>query len=140
MRVVPDASEFSDTEAVGAGDAGAGAWVSYLTYRSLGTAMQKLPELVAAAAASVVAMVLSNFSGKAGAMYGRHLRRVLGPELSDAEAWWASLDPLLSRALAGAGVDFADVTATLEREGVASFSTSIHDAFKTLEKRRAEVT
>ena len=85
MRVVPDASEFSDTEAVGAGDAGAGAWVSYLTYRSLGTAMQKLPELVAAAAASVVAMVLSNFSGKAGAMYGRHLRRVLGPELSDAE-------------------------------------------------------
>jgi len=42
--------------------------------------------------------------------------------------------------LAGAGVDFADVTATLEREGVASFSTSIHDAFKTLEKRRAEVT
>ena len=42
--------------------------------------------------------------------------------------------------LAGAGVDFADVTATLEREGVASFSTSIHDAFQTLEKHRAEVT
>jgi transaldolase len=42
--------------------------------------------------------------------------------------------------LGGAGVDFADVTATLEREGVSSFSTSIHDAFKTLEKRRAEVT
>jgi transaldolase len=42
--------------------------------------------------------------------------------------------------LAGAGVDFADVTATLEREGVASFSTSFHDAFNTLEKRRAEVT
>jgi putative hydrolase of the HAD superfamily len=29
------------------------------------------------------------------------------PELSDPEAWWASLDPLLSRALAGAGVDEA---------------------------------
>jgi transaldolase len=43
-------------------------------------------------------------------------------------------------ALAGAGVDFADVTATLEREGVAAFSTSFHDALKTLEKRRAEVT
>ena len=42
--------------------------------------------------------------------------------------------------LAAAGVDFDDVTATLEREGVASFSTSFHDAFKTLEKRRAEVT
>ena len=42
--------------------------------------------------------------------------------------------------LAGAGVDFDDVTATLEREGVAAFSTSFHDALKTLEKRRAEVT
>ena len=42
--------------------------------------------------------------------------------------------------LAAAGVDFDDVTATLEREGVASFSTSFHDAFKTLEKRRAEVS
>jgi transaldolase len=42
--------------------------------------------------------------------------------------------------LADAGVDFDDVTATLEREGVESFSTSFHDAFKTLEKRRAELT
>ncbi len=31
-----------------------GAWVAYVMYRALGTAMQKLPELVAAAAASVV--------------------------------------------------------------------------------------
>lgn len=42
--------------------------------------------------------------------------------------------------LAAAGVDFDDVTATLEREGVASFSTSYHDCLKTLEKRRAELT
>ena len=42
--------------------------------------------------------------------------------------------------LAAAGVDFDDVTATLEREGVDSFSASFHDAFATLEKRRAEVT
>ena len=42
--------------------------------------------------------------------------------------------------LAEAGVDFDDVTATLEREGVESFSTSFHDAFRTLEKRRAELT
>ncbi len=42
--------------------------------------------------------------------------------------------------LADADVDFDDVTATLEREGVDSFSTSFHDAFKTLEKRRAELT
>jgi transaldolase len=41
--------------------------------------------------------------------------------------------------LAAAGVDFDDVTATLEREGVDSFSASFHDAFATLEKRRAEV-
>jgi transaldolase len=44
------------------------------------------------------------------------------------------------RSLGDAGVDFDDVTATLEREGVASFSTSFHDCLKTLEKRRAEVT
>ena len=42
--------------------------------------------------------------------------------------------------LAAAGVDFDDVTATLEREGVDSFSGSFHDAFNTIEKRRAEVT
>lgn len=42
--------------------------------------------------------------------------------------------------LAAAGIDFDDVTATLEREGVDSFSASFHDAFATLEKRRAEVS
>jgi len=42
--------------------------------------------------------------------------------------------------LAAAGVDFDDVTATLEREGVESFSGSFNDALATLEKRRAEVT
>ncbi len=40
--------------------------------------------------------------------------------------------------LAGAGVDFADVTATLEREGVGSFAKSLHDALDTLEKKSAE--
>ena len=42
--------------------------------------------------------------------------------------------------LAAAGVDFDDVTATLEREGVDSFAASFNDALGTLEKRRAEVT
>lgn len=42
--------------------------------------------------------------------------------------------------LAAAGVDFKDVTDTLEREGVDSFSTSFHDALSTLEKKRAEVS
>jgi transaldolase len=42
--------------------------------------------------------------------------------------------------LAGAGVDFADVTATLEREGVDSFADSYRDALHTIEKRRAEVS
>ncbi|HVA04862.1 MAG TPA: phosphatidylinositol mannoside acyltransferase [Acidimicrobiales bacterium] len=72
---------------LGPGNDGAevGAWLAYFMYRALGTAMQKLPEVVAAAAASVVASVLSVFSAKARAMYGRHLRRVLGPDLSDAE-------------------------------------------------------
>ena len=39
-----------------------------------------------------------------------------------------------------AGVDFDDVTDTLEREGVDSFAASFTDAFGTIEKRRAEVT
>ena len=42
--------------------------------------------------------------------------------------------------LAAAGVDFDDVTDTLEREGVDSFAASFTDAFGTIEKRRAEVT
>jgi transaldolase len=42
--------------------------------------------------------------------------------------------------LAAAGVDFDDVTDTLEREGVDAFAGSFHDAFNTIEKRRAEVT
>ena len=41
--------------------------------------------------------------------------------------------------LAADGVDFDDVTATLEREGVESFANSFRDAFTTIEKRRAEV-
>ena len=62
-----------------------GAWAAYLMYRGLGTAMQKLPEVVAAAAAAGVALAVSNTRGKAAAMYGRHLRRVLGPDVTDAE-------------------------------------------------------
>jgi transaldolase len=42
--------------------------------------------------------------------------------------------------LAEAGVDFDDVTTTLEREGVASFSGSFHDALETLEKKARELT
>ena len=41
--------------------------------------------------------------------------------------------------LAAAGVDFGDVTATLEREGVDSFEKSFNDALATLEKKAAEV-
>jgi transaldolase len=42
-------------------------------------------------------------------------------------------------ALAGAGVDFDDVTDTLEREGVASFSASFHDALDSLKKKAKEL-
>jgi transaldolase len=41
--------------------------------------------------------------------------------------------------LAAAGVDFDDVTATLEREGVAAFSASFHDAVDTLAKKSREL-
>jgi transaldolase len=42
--------------------------------------------------------------------------------------------------LAEAGVDFDDVTATLEREGVASFSASLKDAIETLSKKARELS
>jgi transaldolase len=42
-------------------------------------------------------------------------------------------------ALADAGVDFDDVTTTLEREGVAAFSASYHDALDTLGKKAREL-
>ena len=62
-----------------------GSWIAYLTYRALGTVLQKLPELVAAAAAGVVALVLCAFPGKAGVMYRRHALRVVGEGTSEAE-------------------------------------------------------
>jgi transaldolase len=43
-------------------------------------------------------------------------------------------------ALADAGVDFDDVTETLEREGVAAFSASFHDATESLGKKARELT
>jgi transaldolase len=42
--------------------------------------------------------------------------------------------------LAVAGVDFDDVTETLEREGVAAFSASFHDALESLAKKARELT
>ncbi len=42
--------------------------------------------------------------------------------------------------LGAAGIDFDDVLATLEREGVAAFATSFHDALDTLGKRLGELT
>jgi transaldolase len=41
--------------------------------------------------------------------------------------------------LASAGIDFDDVTATLEREGVDSFAKSFNDALATLDKKAAEL-
>ncbi|MGH8999119.1 MAG: transaldolase [Acidimicrobiia bacterium] len=42
--------------------------------------------------------------------------------------------------LAAAGVDYDDLTATLEREGVDSFASSYHDFLAALDKRREELT
>jgi transaldolase len=42
--------------------------------------------------------------------------------------------------LADAGIDFDDVTETLEREGVAAFSASFHDATESLGKKARELT
>src|ERR1022692_765007 len=47
--------------------------------------MQAMPEPVAAVASRVVSLVLSTARAESRTMYGRHLRRVLGQELTDAE-------------------------------------------------------
>ncbi len=85
-RASGDTNKPSDVTDEASSDAGAGAWAAYVMYRGLGTAMQKLPEVVAAAAAGAVALAVSVFRSKSGAMYQRHLRRVMGPDISDAEA------------------------------------------------------
>jgi lauroyl/myristoyl acyltransferase len=56
-----------------------------LAYRGLGEAMQALPEPVAAVACRLVTLVLTAARADSRAMYGRHLRRVLGSELTEAE-------------------------------------------------------
>ena len=65
------------------------AQATYLIYRGLGTAMQRLPEPVATVAAVVVGMALTGVRRDSRKFYARHLRRVLGEGLSDAEvrAW-----------------------------------------------------
>ncbi|MGH9017878.1 MAG: phosphatidylinositol mannoside acyltransferase [Acidimicrobiales bacterium] len=57
----------------------------YLIYRGLGEAMQRLPERVADAAAASVGLGLTAVRQESRAYYARHIRRVLGPELSDAD-------------------------------------------------------
>jgi transaldolase len=42
--------------------------------------------------------------------------------------------------LAGAGIDYGDLTDTLEREGVGSFERSYRDCLASLEKRAGELT
>ena len=61
------------------------AQATYLIYRGLGTAMQRLPEPVVEAAAAAVGMALTAGRREGRAVYARHLRRVLGPGLSEAE-------------------------------------------------------
>ena len=59
--------------------------VTYLAYRWLGEALQVLPEPVAGAACWCVSLLLTAARADARRMYGRHLRRVLGDDLSEAE-------------------------------------------------------
>jgi transaldolase len=68
------------------------------------------------------------------------LRRGEGDQRADAVAEGVDDAHGVLAALPGAGVDFDDVTATLEREGVDSFAESYRDALNTIEKRRAEIT
>jgi lauroyl/myristoyl acyltransferase len=64
---------------------GASGRATYLAYKWLGEAMQALPEPVADAACRIVGLALTGGRAEARSMYGRHLRRVLGDDLSDSE-------------------------------------------------------
>ena len=59
--------------------------LSFLAYKSLGDLMQAMPEPVAAVAAQVVATGLLAGRRKERAVHARHMRRVLGADLSDAD-------------------------------------------------------
>jgi phosphatidylinositol dimannoside acyltransferase len=58
---------------------------TYLAYRWLGEAMQALPEPVADAACRMVGLALTKGRVEARTMYARHLRRVLGDDLSESD-------------------------------------------------------
>lgn len=59
--------------------------LSYHVYRTLGSAMARLPEPVADRSASLVAETLARLPAGASDMYARHLHRVLGRDVSRAE-------------------------------------------------------
>ncbi|HEY5250983.1 MAG TPA: phosphatidylinositol mannoside acyltransferase [Acidimicrobiales bacterium] len=61
------------------------AQATYLLYRGLGTAMQRLPESITGPAATVVGLAFTAGRRESRAFYARHIRRVLGTRLSDAE-------------------------------------------------------
>jgi phosphatidylinositol dimannoside acyltransferase len=58
---------------------------TYFAYRGLGEAMQALPEPVARLASRLVTLALTSARAESRAMYGRHLRRVLGNDLTESE-------------------------------------------------------
>jgi hypothetical protein len=68
--------------------------------------------------------------------------RTMDPDLLRPDTVREDVDTARARiaALADAGVAFDDVTATLEREGVASFAASYHDALETLAKKAEELS
>ena len=59
--------------------------LTYHAYRTAGAFLQHLPGPVAGATATAVGLGLAGLRRDARALYARHLRRVLGPDLSDAE-------------------------------------------------------
>ena len=59
--------------------------VSYLTYRALGETLARTPKPLGDTAARMVATGMGTMPSGAGRMYGRHLRRVLGRDLTGLE-------------------------------------------------------
>jgi KDO2-lipid IV(A) lauroyltransferase len=69
----------------GTGTSPAGSRAVYLGYRFLGGGLERLPEPAADAIATMVGWAIGRVGGRRRDMYVRHLHRILGPGLSDAE-------------------------------------------------------
>ncbi len=94
-----------------------------------------LPPLIG----GLIADLVANTPGADRVIFSTHCQNDLGLSTANSLAGAQNGARQVMKDLAAAGVDFDDVTATLEREGVDSFAQSYKDLIATLEQRTAEI-